>query len=305
MQKLKIITIVFSIILAGCIVSAGFFDFLGGITGRATSQPTNVSVAVAGTTQCQVVYVSQISATNPIEASSTTITFNVHIYDQDGMNDINKSSVFANFTYDPNPNEYRTTVSNCTWVNNIPPRTANFSCSIDMWYWDGAGQWNINVRGNDYGNKTPCYNTTTNFQYNQLKAMVISPDALTWPTVSSNADNQTSNNDPTIINNTGNYDGTIDLTAIDLYGETNPSEYIPANNFTVGLTTGAENPECLGTILSNGTAATITGSNANRGNLSAGGGAGQEEFYYCIPKVPLVSSQVYSTLQGGSWIVSY
>jgi len=304
MKAIKTFVYAFSVILIISLVSAGFSDW---ITGKATSQPTNVTVSVAGRDQCQVTYVSPISPVNPVELSSTTVTFNVHVYDKNGMNDINKSAVFANFTYSLNGNKYRATVSNCSWINNIPPRTANFSCSIDMWYWDSNGQWDINVRGNDIGNKTPCYNTTTNFQYNQLKALVIYPTTLTWDTLVPEATNQTSNNDPTLVNNTGNYNGSVSITGINLLGETDTSEAIFAENFTVGLTTGAGYPECgaSATQLINGTLVSIANSNSNPGNLSEGSGAGQSNYYYCIPEVPLVSSQVYSTLNGGSWIISF
>jgi hypothetical protein len=302
MRTQKIAIIAFGIVLMSCIVSAGFFDMFDKITGRATSQPTNVSVAVAGTTKAQVTYVSTISNVDLNESSYKAVTFNTHMYDADGVSDLNDTSVSANFS---RTGEALRETSLCTLQNDVDGYTANYSCSINMWYWDGAGTWNITVRGKDIGNGSYAYNTTTYFTVNQLKAMVVSPAALTWPTVSSGAENQTSNNDPTTINNTGNYNGTIDLTAIDLYGETSPSQKIPANNFTTGLTTSGANPECIATVLVNGSVATITGSVANRGNLSAGSGAGQEEFYYCIPKVPLISSQTYSTSQGGSWTIAY
>ena len=121
-----------------------------------------------------------------------------------------------------------------------------------MLYWDGNGAWTINTQGRDLGNTTLVYNTTASFTYNLLKALVISPISLTWPSVSLGATNQTSNNDPTIINNTGNYNATgkIAVNALNLHGETNALEFISAANFTIDIDTGGSPPaECNGTAM--------------------------------------------------------
>ena len=133
--------------------------------------------------------------------------------------------------------------------------------------------------------------------------MVISPNSLSWSTLTSGSINQTSNNDPTLINNTGNFNGTINVNAINLLGETTSSNRLDANNFTAFHT---DSVVCAsGITLVNATSTTINNTFANRGNLSIGGGVGQEEIFYCIPKVPLISSQTYSTTQGGSWAILY
>ena len=107
----------------------------------------------------------------------------------------------------------------------------------EMWYFDVNGQWIINVTANDLGNMTYVSNYSTDFIYNQLQAIVISPQSITWPSVSPGAKNQTSNNDPTEINNTGNYNATANLQveAINLYGAT--GEFINVANLTVDIET--------------------------------------------------------------------
>jgi len=297
--------IIISLLLIIPLVSAGFFDFIKNpITGKATSQPTNISVGVVGTNPVQITQVGPIAAVNPTELSTTTIAFEIHMYDPDGVADINDTSVNATFTKSGETSKTTGNSGTCTFVADLDSYTANYSCSIDMWYFDGSGSWTISAQGKDVGNSTWIVNNSATFTYNELKAMVISPGALTFPSVSPGGINQTSNNDPTLINNTGNYNGTIDVTAIDLYGESDSSYWIYAENFTSGLTEGTA--ICLsGTSLVNATATEITSSISNRGNLSSGSGAGQEEIYYCIPKVPEIVSQTYSTEGGGSWTIAY
>ncbi len=310
-EKRGIVLILLSVIIIVLIissVSADFSDWFKSITGKAGQQPQDVSVKVKGINPAQIVYVSQIPSISPQELSFTTITFEVHMYDRDGIKDLNHTSVSANFNMLGETTRFSDI---CTrQFPNVNSRTANYSCTIDIWYWDGAGTWNINVEGRDIGNGTWVYNTSTTFQYNQLRGMMLYPEELTWPEIIPEATNQTPGN-YTVVNNTGNYDGEVAISAINLLGEDDPSDAIYAENFTADIETGGTGCiddaciECDGTSLINNTVVGITGSNSNPGNLSAGGGAGQEQLYYCIPQIPLLSSQIYSTATGGSWMISY
>lgn len=294
------------VLMLGSFVSADFFDW---ITGKASNQPTNVSVTITGSNPVVVEFVlnNTIGVASPTEANVTNLNFEVHVSDADGVDDINDTSVTFNFSKAGEPLRFNSSV--CTHVGDIDATTANYTCSTDMFFFDDAGTWSIGVGANDVGNGTAQYNNTQTFVYSQLKALVVSPPSLTWATLSSGSLNQSSNNDPTVINNTGNFNGTINVTGVNLLGETTPSNYIDVANFTVGLATGSDiecdTDDSDGASLVNGTAAVILNSVSNRGNLSAGSGAGQENFYYCIPQVPTVPSQTYSTDAGGSWTIIY
>jgi hypothetical protein len=305
-KKESVIIVIFIcliLLVTVSMVSAGLLDWLKKtVSGKVSQQPTNITITVSGVNPAIIESVSGIPNTDPVEEDNRSITFYVTMYDADGVSDLNDTSVSSNFTM---PGETARESGTCGLVGDIDSNRANYSCMINMWYWDGAGNWTITVRGKDLGNGSWAYNTSTQFQYNLLRAMLITPDVLTWPAITPGADNQTSDNDPTTVNNTGNYNETLEVNAIDLAGESNPSYKIYSENFTVGLTTGGGTPECIGTQLQNATYVSITNSDANPGNLSLGGGSGQEDFYYCITKVPSLSSQTYSTSQGGSWIIRY
>jgi len=180
----------------------------------------------------------------------------------------------------------------------------NFSCTIDMWYFDEAEDWNVTVYAEDNSQESAT-NDSTYFQYNQLNAITISPSLMNF-NLSQNTFNQTTDDDPITINNTGNTNltGKIDINAINLLGEDDSSFKIEAENFSVGINTGGTPPaECSGTTLQNATDITISEVILEAGNLSLGGGTAQEELYYCIKHIGALASQTYSTQTAGSWTI--
>ncbi len=305
--KRGIYLLLFSIlvVLAISLVSAGFFDKFRTITGRAEQQPQDLTITVVGTNPVVFSFIEdpddQVPPPAPVEAGISTITFEVHVTDPDGVTDIIDSTVDTEFS--------RGAVIRpgiCTWIEDLPDGdTANYSCSVDMQYYDEPGTWNIKVNATDYGSGVWVEDTSVTFTYLELKAMTISPSTLTWPAVIPGSINQTSDNDPTVITNTGNFAGNIQVTALALIGESAPAESIPAADFVIDVDTGgpgctdAACVECDGTQMVESTATPIVGSSSNPGP------GGTEEIYHCIPFFPSVSSQTYSTAGGGSWTILY
>jgi hypothetical protein len=296
-QFYLIISFIFSILLIS-MVSAGLWNK---ITGKAPAQPQDISINVIGTNPVVIEYIEAILPQSPTESLTTTVEFNVRVTDPDGVSDIDDSSVNAEFS---KLGEI-TKNNDCLWQNDVDSDTANYSCSIDMQYYNGAGTWNIKINATDFGSAILVEDTSTTFVYQELKAMTLSPASLTWPNIIPGSINQTSNNDPSTITNTGNYNGEISVTSYDLSGETTPGELIPSEDFSIGILTGADEecnaPATATNMGLDGTTTSIINSDSNPGP----GPNNYEEIYYCIPSFPLVSSQIYSTSLGGSWYVLY
>jgi hypothetical protein len=250
---------------------------------------SSITVNLPSNQPPQVIFVQAISPQTPIEGTTKTIIFEARVSDINGAGDI--SSVQANFSKPGEPTRFGT----CSFVNNIDLNTANYSCSINMQYYDAPLTWNISVNASDSFGAVGINNTQT-FEYIELKAIILTSPvgALNWPTLSQGQTNVFSNNDPTTIENTGNYQGPILITAKDLLGVSNPSYSIPASNFRAGNVSGSE---CSATALVNDVATSISGS-----SLTKGPGA-TEDIYYCIASVPSIQSQAYSASGGNSWII--
>jgi len=290
------VVVLFILLLAVPVVFAGFSDMWNKITGWATSEITTVSISV-GNNAPILEFVSAIPAQSVTESGTASVVFSFTATDIDGVGNLNDNLAQARFQ-----RAGETTRENlsCAWVSDIDTDTANYTCTIDIWYWDGAGSWTINATIEDINNAKG-ENSSTTFTLQETTAMVMSPIALTWPTINLTDTNVLSNNDPVTINNTANKDitaGNVKVAAIDLQGETTSTDFIYANNFSVNV-----NDACEGTVMVNNTATAVSGATITAGNNSAG--QGQEELYSCLEgMLQTISAQTYSTAGLGSWTIS-
>jgi len=188
-----------------------------------------------------------------------------------------------------------------------------------MWWFDGAGDWNITASISDnaslYGKNdsiTLYVAATTGFE--------ISPGNLSWNAFPVGSTNQTSINDPLILNNTGNQPvgnatGTsnISINATNLLGELDNSYKLFASNFSVatitdGLCSGTACVECGGGFAGNfsaGIYANVTNATLPKGNYSKEDGTtGKEQLYFCLRIVGReLKDQPYSTKGEGLWTI--
>jgi len=290
------------------LISAGILsDFwsdvkekIGKITGYAEFGEASVNITI-GNNPPTIDWVEVITSKNPTDDSTTSIPFNFTATDADGYTNINISTAESRFQL-----AGETTRSNLSCVNwSQSGNDVNFTCNISMWYFDKADtDWIINVTIKDI-NDASGENSSTVFQYNSLLGMKMSPTALEWDEVGLATTNEGSNNDPILINNTGN-DGpvSIKVTALNLQGEETTTQYIYANNFTV------ENASegCGGTAMSNATSINVTSAILYRGNNSLSHNnatSGQEQTYYCLKGVPQdIDPQSYSSVAYGTWTIT-
>ncbi|MCP6727622.1 MAG: sigma-70 region 4 domain-containing protein, partial [Patescibacteria group bacterium] len=257
----------------------------------------SINVTSAANDPPTIGFVEVITAKNPTDDTITSITFNFTATDTNGFADINVSTAAGYFN-----RTGEATRSNTSCVNlSQSGDDVNFSCTIDMWYFDQNGPWTINVTIRDNSDASG-ENSSTTFTYNTLNGMKMSPKSLTWQEILIGQTNIGSNNDPIQINNTGNTEPKdINVTAYNLRGETIDTEYIFAANFTI------ENASqgCSGTQMQNATSLNITSAILQRGNHSLNynnATSGQEQIYFCLTEVPAgISPQPYSSASFGSW----
>jgi hypothetical protein len=276
----KIYAIVMSLLLA----SLTTVPVLG-----ADSDTTSVS-ATLGNRAPDVYQVDAIGAQDPTEGTTTTVTFNVTVNDDDGYGDI--STVQADFT---RAGETTRSDASCTGMDTVNATAQEFECSVDMQFYDETGSWDVNVTAVDSGALSDS-NTDTSFTYNELEAWTMTPTSLSFGTIYLGQTDVGATDDPIVMTNTGNHDltGEVKVTALDLVGESTPSDFIPAENFTVNVADSQG-----GDAMVNNTGVTITGTSLDRGSSST------EDLYFYLEEVLTgLSYQVYSTVALGEWTVS-
>ena len=294
-------------------LSIGFYNITGIYLGNTnfTSDTevwwVNVTIAAANNPP-QIVTVFNNSMTSlssgPNEAPSyTSVIINFSVTDADGASTLNSSTATINFTRSGETTRQNTSCSQYQSSGN----NANYTCNVTMWWWDGGGTWNITAFILD-NSSSATSNSSTNFFVGSRTAFVISPTSLSWPGLAPGSSNKTSNNDPLILNNTGNYNislNEIGINATDLLGETDSNFGIWAGNISVSTFTGSS-VECnTSSIKMNSSIFTnITSSILTKGNFTTNNGTAQEELYFCIRTIGSeLTAQSYSTANKGSWTV--
>lgn len=238
-----------------------------------------------------ITFLNKLPPQNPIENGITSVNFEIRVSDNDGVGDINDSSVNTGFK----KTGEQARSGNCAWQSDIDAFTASYLCSVNMYYYDGAGTWNIEVNASDLSGASASTGASS-FTYNSLKAIIITqPSQLNWSALISGSSNQQSSSDPTIIRNTGNYEGQILVNAKNLLGLEYPSELISADLFSASAISGNE---CSGTQLQSDITVPISDSSLTRGSSAI------EEIYYCLRSVPELPSQSYTAQGANSWIIS-
>jgi len=155
---------------------------------------------------------------DPTENDVTSISISFIANDVDGVADLNDTSAQVSVSKGATT---RTNTS-CS-VLDLNSTGANYTCGIDMQYYDDAGTWTVNVSVKDNGTEL-AYNDTETFTYNSLKAMQLLNITLAFGNISIGAG--TTSHD---INtkNTGNVQFDVNMTGANLV---NGSYTIPAND---------------------------------------------------------------------------
>ncbi len=218
------------------------------------------------------------------EAGITAVAYSFYIEDPQGIANINNDSAAGNISL--NGLEYQAT---CTGDIGINTTTQNYSCTVNINYYDNATTWNYFVEGGNYNltNKTAQSTFTYNVgnYINVSKADgndTLSSWASTWYP---KAINILSNDDPILISQRGNtYSTNIGVTAIGLTA-TGISDYVPAANFTVNTADA-----CEGTAMVNATETQVAGA-----YLPNGVAGTTENTYLCMEDVPDIVSTTYTS----------
>jgi len=310
-QDILVICLMIGILLSINFVGAGFLDDLmdvwDGITGLVTTGTSVANVTIASITPTiPNAAVESPAAQTITEESYVNVSFAFNATDADGAGDLNNRSAqgWINRTGQTTRNNY-----SCATVTQVNTTTIRYNCTVQLWYFDGDGDWSVNVSINDSGGSR-VENVVRTFTVNPTKGIKMnandSSGGISWANINLGNTNVISGN-AIVINNTANANLTvINLTGYNLHGADTPAQFIYAANFSTNYTAG-----CEGNVLANNTKTRISRNTGNLsispGNLSAGSGTAQGNLYFCLEAIEgsggSLSVQRYRTAIGFPWSV--
>ena len=319
---LILLLLIFSIIIIPS-TYANVLDFLkdgfDSITGRTiTSQSTSVSITV-GNSPPQITNVSinpSWSITND-PTSNTTLFFSFIVNDSEGASNIDTTSAIANITNGTNGGmvryNYTANDGGCVSSGTIGSYMVNFSCTFNLVFYDTAMNWNVSVYVEDL-NGNSAQNNTVKFTVGETTSFSLQDSAISFPTATPNQEDVAQSDGGIFMNNTGNdniYAGSINVTAVNIHGDSIGSTFIPAKNFTISILSGTNScdPSISGTYkLVNKSIDETTAFNStiiSQALLPIGPAPhNQESLFLCLVHVPEdLTGQTYSTDTEEDWSI--
>ena len=310
---------VFLILLISAPAYAGLFDWFEDFRARVTGEATrvteiNITVGAGGGVAPNITNIfngSVIGGALNEGAANTNFTVNFTVVDADGFTNLVDASASINFSKSGEDPRYSITCARYEGSGE----EANYTCEVQMWWFDGSGAWVISANISDNNGNAGINNTDT-FSVSETTGFVQAPGNLTFGTLTLGSENNTAS-ELLLLNNTGNKDiaqSDISINATSLVGEANSAFSLYSGNFSVGNTTGS-NAECSYSTGSNfatrmnftsgGDFVNITTGVMNAGNFTINNGIeGQEQLYFCNLLVGSeVDQQSYSTTTNGAWTV--
>ena len=263
---------------------------------------TDVSVSVGNA--APIVGITALENPIPLEEGTTyqaNIDFNV--VDPNGIPSSNLNDLLTLITFQyptggPYTESRTASISDCTTPLDIG-QVRTYDCTITMQYFDADGTWDVSVSVTDTSGATGTDTSTT--IVGVLKHIILTGGApISFGAVApAQADVVPT---PTTVTNTGNYEGTISVTAFALEEPSAAPDKIPAANFKSAGS--VESNVCAGvstTTLVQASATTIVSTSLPKGPA----GSNNEDIKWCLDVPTGIISASYSTSVAPSqtWII--
>lgn len=203
------------------------YSVYGALCGGTTCAPgTSVSIV---NSKPNITDVTPPGAVTLIPNNVKAITIKFNVTDPNGAGDINKSTANATVFKVGETSRYNYT---CTNISETAD-TVEFECGIDMQFYDGDGEWTINVSIQDNSEVWET-NETVTFTVNTLDNVDMDDPTLEWNNLVPNTEDN--EGEHITFTNKGNQD----YASINVTGQnaTSGSDNLNSTNFAVDIDTG-------------------------------------------------------------------
>ncbi|MEK6885297.1 MAG: hypothetical protein AABY22_37040, partial [Nanoarchaeota archaeon] len=234
----------------------------------------------------EIIDISNLGFQNINPGKAEYVNFSVLVSNYFGQNLVNMNATFSR-------GSVSRTNSSCVRVADVSSTIANYSCSVDIWYFDSSGEWNVSADVVDsLGNRA----------YRNETFVLMSDAAISHGKVLSFGGlfpGDTNRVRESSLNNTGNdIIAQVYVTGKNLLQYPSGTNLIPALNFSAS--DNSVSTCTSGIRMDNGIAKEIVGVNLAVGNNSAG--LGQDSLFVCLLQVPIgLPASEYRASEANSW----
>jgi hypothetical protein len=274
--------------ISGVTNSTNYYNYLGFFYGGGSSSAESNSAPV-------ISFVSDPGSPIPAAGSTTAVTFWFIANDSNTANDLVNSTSTATLTAS---GETTRANSPCTGMNDPTTNSRNFSCTVNMYYYDAATTWTINVTVNDSANNK-AVNDTRTFSYQGLLHINLTSNTLSWTGQAANTFNRSADSSINLSNIGNLVIRNITVKGFELLKDgTDSVNKLGASNFSVTNYTGRTCAVGLKTTLSNNSEVNMT---LNMTTYVYNKGVSNTSLYYCLD-IPNVLTGTYNTTN--QWITT-
>ncbi|MDP2909276.1 MAG: hypothetical protein Q8N77_05710 [Nanoarchaeota archaeon] len=260
-NKKRWVLIAFFIVILTSTANAGligWFKNLGTITGMGSTSNAVPNVTIGNTAPVveNITFQGSPSVTLS-EAVPTPVIISFLAMDFDGASNIDNTTAYLNVSLDGSGMRQNTTGTCYPETEGSNATRQNYTCTVDMQYWDLGGSWTCAAEIKD-SSAYAGLEVVNCFTVGTTTAINVTSDTIAWGNLAIGQVDSLMSTSELNITNTGNTNITnVTLQGIDLIGETTNTVWIPAANFTAPW---GERSCNTGAALMNDTDLQLTGS---------------------------------------------
>ena len=241
----------------------------------------------------EIIDISNLGFQNIQPGKAKYINFSVLVSNYVGQNLINLNASFSN-------GNITRTNSSCARIADVSSTIANYSCSVDIWYFDPPGEWNVSANVRDSIGRVASRRESFVLM---SEAFVSHQGVLSWGNLFPGDTNRIRD---LLLNNTGNDAfSQIKIIGRNLLQQPSGASIIPSINFSISYLSASS---CAGINLDHGMEKIITGATLAVGNNSINTNnesSGQEELFVCLRQVPVgLPSGEYRASGANTWEIT-
>jgi len=264
--------------------------------GRSRVLLDNVDIRITYNSPPTIISIDPVPPVTLLAGTTRDVTVTFTAEDLDGAGDLDSPTASVSFSKAGETTRTSIPVTGCSAAAPIGDRIT-YTCTVTMQYYDDAGTagldgWDVSASVDDISGLTASQTDTNVLTVNPLEDIILSTDLIDFGTVIPGT--KVDSLADTTVQNDGNYEGTLKVTARNLVGP--PT--LDASNFYAGEP-GVGDVCAGGNQLQDGVLVDIVSTSLPRGPVT-----NTEDISWCLDTPVGLPPGDYTATGGNQWVIS-